>query len=386
MKREPDNVTELRPRPRQDTDAEQTEVREAAVIDPVNDPLAGADAEQRESDLEAVAEVARAHEQIVGEIEKRVVGQRKVVDHLLTALFSRGHCLFVGVPGLAKTLLISTLAETLNLSFNRIQFTPDLMPADITGTEVLEEDHATGLRRTFRFIRGPVFANLVLADEINRTPPKTQAALLQSMQEYRVTAGGTTHELALPFLVFATQNPIEQEGTYPLPEAQLDRFMFQVDVDYPSEAEEEEIVRQQTSDYRPELARVLSPTRILRLQELVRRVPAADHVIKYAVALARATRPSSDNSPVHGRGPGGPQAPFVKDYVSWGAGPRASQYLILAAKARAILDGRFAVSVDDVAALARPTLQHRLILNYRAEAEGVRPGDLVDRLLGVVTP
>ena len=368
MTREPDNVTELRPRPRADTDAEQTEVR-----DPVSDPLAGADLDQRESDLEAVAEVARAHEQIVGEIEKRVVGQRKVVDHLLTALFARGHCLFVGVPGLAKTLLISTLAETLNLSFNRVQFTPDLMPADITGTEVLEEDHSTG-RRTFRFIKGPVFANLVLADEINRTPPKTQAALLQSMQEYRVTAGGTTHELPLPFLVFATQNPIEQEGTYPLPEAQLDRFMFQVDVDYPSEAEEEEIVRQQTSDYRPELARVLSPTRILRLQELVRRVPAADHVVKYAVALARATRPKE--SP----------ADFVKDYVSWGAGPRASQFLILAGKARAILDGRFAVSVDDVAALARPTLQHRLILNYRAEAEGLRPGDLVDRLLGVVTP
>jgi MoxR-like ATPase len=327
-----------------------------------------------ESDLEAVAEVARARAQIGAEIEKRVVGQRKVVDHLLTALFARGHCLFVGVPGLAKTLLISTLAETLNLSFNRIQFTPDLMPADITGTEILEEDHATG-RRTFRFVRGPVFANLVLADEINRTPPKTQAALLQSMQEYRVTAGGTTHELPLPFLVFATQNPIEQEGTYPLPEAQLDRFMFQVDVDYPTEAEEEEIVRQQTSDLRPELARVLSPSRILRLQELVRRVPVADHVVKYAVALARATRPGAAGSPG-----------FVKDYVAWGAGPRASQFLVLAGKARAILDGRFAVSADDVAALARPTLQHRLILNYRAEAEGVRPGELVDRLLGVVAP
>jgi MoxR-like ATPase len=325
-----------------------------------------------ESDLEAVAEVARAHDQIIAEIEKRVVGQKRVVEHLLTALFARGHCLFVGVPGLAKTLLISTLAETLNLSFNRIQFTPDLMPADITGTEVLEEDHATG-RRAFRFIRGPVFANLVLADEINRTPPKTQAALLQSMQEYRVTAGGHTHELTLPFLVFATQNPIEQEGTYPLPEAQLDRFMFQVDVGYPSEEEEEEIVRQQTSDYRPELSRVLSPQRILHLQELVRRVPAADHVVKYAVALARATRPGGEHD-------------FIKEYVAWGAGPRASQYLVLAGKARAILDGRFAVSVDDVAALARPTLQHRLILNYRAEAEGVRAGDLVDRLLGVVVP
>ncbi|MCA9673405.1 MAG: MoxR family ATPase [Kofleriaceae bacterium] len=332
------------------------------------------DTDPHAADLEAVAEIARAHAQILGEIEKRIVGQRKVIEHLLTALFARGHCLFVGVPGLAKTLLISTLAETLNLSFSRIQFTPDLMPSDITGTEVLEEDQATG-RRTFRFIRGPVFANLVLADEINRTPPKTQAALLQSMQEYRVTAGGTTHELALPFLVFATQNPIEQEGTYPLPEAQLDRFMFQVDVDYPTDAEEEEIVRQQTSDWRPELGRVLSPQRILRLQELVRRVPAADHVVKYAVALARATRPQGDKAPA-----------FIKEYVAWGAGPRASQYLVLAGKARAILDGRFAVSQDDIAALARPTLQHRLILNYRAEAEGVRPGDLIDRLLGVVVP
>jgi MoxR-like ATPase len=327
-----------------------------------------------ESDLDAVAQLARAHDEIVGEIEKRIIGQRRVIDHLLTALFARGHCLFVGVPGLAKTLLVSTLAETLNLSFQRIQFTPDLMPADITGTEVLEEDPGTG-RRTFRFIKGPVFANLVLADEINRTPPKTQAALLQSMQEFRVTAGGHTHELPPPFLVFATQNPIEQEGTYPLPEAQLDRFMLQVDVDYPSEAEEEEIVRQQTSDYRPELRRVLSPQRILELQQVVRRVPCADHVVKYAVALARASRPASPTAP-----------PFIREYVSWGAGPRASQFLILAGKARAILDGRFAVSIDDVAALARPALQHRLILTYRAEAEGVRAADLVDRLLGVVTP
>jgi MoxR-like ATPase len=326
------------------------------------------------NDLDAVAELAEAHAQILAEIEKRIIGQRRVIEQLLVALFARGHTLFVGVPGLAKTLLISTLAETLNLSFNRIQFTPDLMPADITGTEVLEEDHTTG-RRVFKFIKGPVFANLVLADEINRTPPKTQAALLQSMQEYRVTAGGTTHELPLPFLVFATQNPVEQEGTYPLPEAQLDRFMFQVDVDYPTEAEEEEIVRQQTSDHRPELVRVLSPQRIMQLQDLVRRVPVADHVVKYAVALARSTRPTSPNSP-----------PFVRESVSWGAGPRASQFLILAAKARAILDGRFAVAIDDVAALARPTLQHRLILNYRAEAEGIRAGALVDRLLSVITP
>jgi len=323
------------------------------------------------SDLEAVKEVARARAEIVREIEKRIIGQRAVVDQLLTALFARGHCLFVGVPGLAKTLLISTLAETLNLSFQRIQFTPDLMPSDITGTDVLEEDHATG-RRSFRFIKGPLFANLVLADEINRTPPKTQAALLQSMQEYRVTAGGATYALALPFLVFATQNPIEQEGTYPLPEAQLDRFMFEVDVDYPSDLEEIEIVKQQTSPGRAELRRVLSPERIIELQELVLRVPAADHVIKYAVALARATRP-------------GPQAPdVVREFVAWGAGPRASQYLILAGKARAILDGRFAVSTDDVRALARPTLQHRLIVNYKAEAEGMTSAALVDRLLEVV--
>ncbi|MBP9203808.1 MAG: MoxR family ATPase [Kofleriaceae bacterium] len=346
-------------------DGDTTDIRPA---------LADGPADAVTSDLEAVAELAAAHRQLVAEIEKRIIGQRKVVEHLLTALFARGHCLFVGVPGLAKTLLISTLGEALNLSFQRIQFTPDLMPADITGTEVLEEDPVSG-RRSFRFIRGPVFANLVLADEINRTPPKTQAALLQSMQEYRVTAGGATHPLPLPFLVLATQNPIEQEGTYPLPEAQLDRFMFQIDVDYPSESEEEEIVRQQTSDYRPVLERVLSPQRIQELQDVVRRVPCADHVVRYAVSLARATRPTSPTAPA-----------FIRDFVSWGAGPRASQFLVLAGKARAILDGRFAVSIDDIAALARPTLQHRLILGYRAEAEGVRAGDLVDRLLGHITP
>jgi MoxR-like ATPase len=325
------------------------------------------------SDLQAVQDVARARADIVREIEKRIIGQRDVVDQLLTALFSRGHCLFVGVPGLAKTLLISTLAETLNLSFSRIQFTPDLMPSDITGTDVLEEDHATG-KRGFRFIRGPLFANLVLADEINRTPPKTQAALLQSMQEYRVTAGGRTYPLALPFLVFATQNPIEQEGTYPLPEAQLDRFMFQVDVGYPSQQEEMDIVKQQTSPQRTELQRVLSPERIVELQELVLRVPAADHVVRYAVNLARATRP----------GEGAPE--FVRELVAWGAGPRASQYLILAGKARAILNGRFAVSLEDVKALARPTLQHRLIVNYKAEAEGTTSKVIVDRLLETIRP
>jgi len=325
-------------------------------------------------DLEAVKEVARARDEIAQQIGKRIVGQQVVVDHLLTALFARGHCLFVGVPGLAKTLLISTLAETLNLKFQRIQFTPDLMPSDITGTDVLEEDHSTG-KRVFRFIRGPIFANLVLADEINRTPPKTQAALLQSMQEYTVTSGGQTFELEQPFLVFATQNPIEQEGTYPLPEAQLDRFMFHVDVEYPSEQEEEEIVRQQTSDYEAALERVLSPERIRELQALVLRVPVADHVVKYAVRLVRATRP------------GAPTAPdFVTKRVAWGAGPRAAQHLVLAGKARAILHGRFAVSHDDIRTLARPALQHRLILNYKAEAEGIRSIEIIDQLLAAIEP
>jgi MoxR-like ATPase len=331
-------------------------------------------------DLRAVEEIARARAEIKAEVEKRIIGQQAVVDQLLTALFARGHCLFVGVPGLAKTLLISTLSEVLNLSFNRIQFTPDLMPSDITGTDVLEEDQSTG-KRAFRFIRGPIFANIVLADEINRTPPKTQAALLQAMQEYRVSAGGQTHALAAPFLVFATQNPIEQEGTYPLPEAQLDRFMFQVDVSYPSDLEEIEIVKQATSAYRPSLRKVLSPERILALQELVLRVPVGEHVVKYAVSLVRATRPPAKGSAERSTAPD-----FIRENVSYGAGPRASQYLILGAKARAILDGRPAPSVDDVQALARPTLQHRLITNFHAEAEGVRTPQLVDRLLEVVRP
>jgi len=323
----------------------------------------------READLAAVDELAEARRTLLGEIEKRIVGQRSVVDSLLVALFARGHTLFVGVPGLAKTLLISTVAEALDLSFNRIQFTPDLMPSDITGTDVLEEDHTTG-KRAFRFVPGPIFANLLLADEINRTPPKTQAALLQAMQEYRVTAGGRTYPLDLPFLVFATQNPIEQEGTYPLPEAQLDRFMFYVDVDYPSAAEEVEIVRSTTSSTRPALRRVLSPARIRQLQELVLRVPAADHVVRYAVDLVRATRPKE---------PGAPD--FVKDYVAWGAGPRASQYLVLGAKSRAVLDGRVAASEEDVRALARRVLVHRVIANFRAESDGVSSRDVVDRLL-----
>ncbi len=327
-----------------------------------------------EADLQAVTELAAARRLILGEIEKRIVGQKSVVDHLLVALFARGHCLFVGVPGLAKTLLISTVAEVLHLSFNRIQFTPDLMPSDITGSDVLEEDHTTG-RRVFRFVQGPIFANLLLADEINRTPPKTQAALLQAMQEYRVTAGGETYPLDLPFLVFATQNPIEQEGTYPLPEAQLDRFMFYVNVHYPSAEEEVEIVRSTTGAVRPSLDKVLSPHKIRELQDLVLRVPAADHVIRHAVELVRLTRPREPGSPA-----------FVRENVSWGAGPRASQYLVLAAKARAILDGRVAASVEDVRALAKPVLVHRIITNFRAESENVTSEQLVEQLLASVKP
>jgi MoxR-like ATPase len=327
-----------------------------------------------EADLAAVERLAQARRLLLGEIEKRIVGQKAVVEHLLIALFARGHCLFVGVPGLAKTLLISTVAEVLNLTFNRIQFTPDLMPSDITGTDVLEEDHSTG-RRAFRFVKGPIFANLLLADEVNRTPPKTQAALLQAMQEYRVTAGGQTYPLDLPFLVFATQNPIEQEGTYPLPEAQLDRFMFYVNVHYPSAEEEVEIVRATTGAVRPLLEKVLSPREIRELQELVLRVPAADHVIRHAVELARLSRPREAGAP-----------DFVRDHVAWGAGPRASQYLVLGAKARAVLHGRMAASIEDVRALARPVMVHRVLTNFRAESEGVSSEQIVDRLLERVTP
>ncbi len=323
-------------------------------------------------DLAAVRELADAKREIQQQIEKRVVGQRDVVEHLLISLFAKGHCLFVGVPGLAKTLLISTLADVLNLSFNRVQFTPDLMPSDITGTDILEEDRSTG-RREFRFVKGPLFANIILADEVNRTPPKTQAALLQAMQEYRVTAGGRTYPLELPFLVFATQNPIEQEGTYPLPEAQLDRFMFLVDVGYPSAEEEVEIVKQTTGGKPPPLTKVLSPERIQALQELVRRVPVPDSVVKYAVDLVRHTRPKEAAAP-----------DFIAKNVSWGAGPRASQYLVLGAKARAILNGRFVATIDDVRALAKPVLRHRVLPNFQAESEGLTSTRLVEQLLDTV--
>ena len=323
------------------------------------------------SDLKAVESLRAARERILTELRKTIVGQDEVIEQLLTALFANGHVLLVGVPGLAKTLLISSLARVLDLSFSRIQFTPDLMPSDITGTDIIEEDHATG-KRAFRFIHGPVFANIVLADEINRTPPKTQAALLQAMQEKEVTAGGETRKLSLPFFVLATQNPIELEGTYPLPEAQLDRFMFNVRVDYPSAAEEEKIVATTTSAYEAKLERCLAADDILALQRLVRRVPVADHVVRYAVRLARSTR---------GR-EGAPE--FVSQWVSWGAGPRASQYLVLGAKTRAVLHGRFAPGIEDVKAVAPAVLRHRIVTNFTAEAEGIKPDRIIADLLASV--
>jgi MoxR-like ATPase len=322
-------------------------------------------------DVELLDELKQARGAITAELRKVIVGHDEVVDQLLIALFANGHCLLVGVPGLAKTLLVSTVARALDLEFSRIQFTPDLMPSDITGTEILEEDASTG-RRSFKFIRGPIFANVLLADEINRTPPKTQAALLQAMQEYRVTAGGATHALSLPFFVLATQNPIEFEGTYPLPEAQLDRFMFHVSVAYPSDEEEQRIVATTTSAYEADVQRVLGRERILELQKLVRRIPVSEHVVRYAVHLARATRPGPES------------APFVRDWVSWGAGPRAAQYLVLGAKARAALLGRPTPSEDDVRAVIRPVLRHRIIPNFTAEADGVTSLDIVAKLLETV--
>jgi MoxR-like ATPase len=327
-----------------------------------------------DEDLARAQEMGRKKKEITAEIKKVIIGQEKVIEEILIALFCRGHCLLVGVPGLAKTLLISTLAGIMDLHFNRVQFTPDLMPADITGTEILEEDPVTR-KRTFRFIRGPVFANILLADEINRTPPKTQAALLQAMQEYRVTAGGATYSLDLPFFVLATQNPIEQEGTYPLPEAQLDRFMFHIGIEYPPLDEEMEIVATTTSSYSPVLRKVINGEKILEMQELVRRVPASSAVIEYAVKLLRCTRPKEAEA-----------LPSVKDWVEWGAGPRASQHLILAAKARAILQGRYVASVEDVRAVAPSILRHRILINFKAQAEGISSLQIIDRLLSEVTP
>jgi len=309
---------------------------------------------------------------LLQEIHKVIIGQDEVLGLLLAAMFARGHCLLVGVPGLAKTLMISSLARVLKLDFKRIQFTPDLMPADITGTDILEEDQATG-KRAFRFVKGPVFANIVLADEINRTPPKTQAALLQAMQEYHVTAGGQTMPLELPFFVLATQNPVEQEGTYPLPEAQLDRFMFMVNIGYPSKREERQIVRRTTMDMEGDPEPVLSGLDILHVQKVLRKLPVSDHVVDYCVNLVRATRPKE---------PGTPQ--FINDWLTWGAGPRAAQYLVLGAKANAILNGRLNVSCDDVRAIAKPVLRHRLFTNFNADAEGIGPDQVVEKLVSVV--
>jgi MoxR-like ATPase len=325
-------------------------------------------------EIAEIEEFAAKRDTMLGEIRKVIVGQDRVVEEVLIALFARGHCLLVGVPGLAKTLLISTLSEILDLEFNRIQFTPDLMPSDITGTDILQEDPSTG-RRQFQFLKGPIFTNILLADEINRTPPKTQAALLQSMQEYKVTAGGTTFPLDLPFFVLATQNPIEQEGTYPLPEAQLDRFMLNIEIGYPDFDDEVQIVLQTTSNEKPSPRKVMEGAAILRYQELVRRVPVSPFVVSYAVALSQNSRPQNDDAPQ-----------FVRDYVEWGAGPRASQYLILGAKARTILQGRYAVSIEDIQALAPSVLRHRVVPNYKAQGEGLSSVDIIQRLLSDVKP
>ncbi len=327
-----------------------------------------------ETDLEAAEFLKSARENILTELKKRIIGQSDVIDQLLIALFSQGHCLLVGVPGLAKTLLISTFAKILKLPFNRIQFTPDLMPSDIIGTDIIEEEMNTGTR-SFRFIKGPVFANVVLADEINRTPPKTQAALLQAMQEYKVTAGGNTYELELPFFVLATQNPIEQEGTYPLPEAQLDRFMFNIYIDYPEKSEEKEIVLTTTSAYEPKIEPVITGEEVLRLQQIVRKVPIAEAMVDYAVELSFNTRPTHPDAP-----------DFIRDWVNWGAGPRASQYLVLGAKARAIMHGRYHVSYEDIKAVAKPVLRHRILTNFNAEADGITSLDIISQLLDKVEP
>jgi len=323
----------------------------------------------KKNDVDAVKSLAESKERLQKEIGKVIIGQKEVINDVLTAMLAGGHCLIVGVPGLAKTLLVNTMAQVLDLSFSRIQFTPDLMPSDITGTQVLEEDQASG-KRSFRFIRGPVFANVILADEINRTPPKTQAALLQAMQEFRVTVGGDTHEVPKPFFVLATQNPIEQEGTYPLPEAQLDRFMFCVNIDYPSSDEEIEIIKTTTSAYAVNLDKVLDAAGITELQQLVRRVPVAEEVVRFAVRLSSMSRPGKGEAPQ-----------FIKDWVAWGAGPRASQYLLLAAKTKAALEGRYTPTVHDIMSKAKLVLRHRIITNFNAEADGIKPEEIIERLI-----
>lgn len=320
------------------------------------------------NDVQLVEQLNKKVTEIKSEIAKVIVGQDEIINQLIISLLSRGHCLLVGVPGLAKTLLIKTLAEVMDLKFSRIQFTPDLMPSDITGTEILEEDLATK-KRNFRFISGPIFANIILADEINRTPPKTQAALLEAMQEHKVTAAGQTYQLPEPFFVLATQNPIEQEGTYPLPEAQLDRFMFNLWLDYPSVDEEIKVVQTTTSEYKATLKKVVSANELIAFQDLVRKVPVALNVIEFAVKVSNMTRPTNGNAPK-----------YVKDWVTWGAGPRASQYLVMAAKTRAIIQGRFTPNIDDVKASMLPVLRHRIITNFSAEAEGITSVDVIKRV------
>lgn len=324
--------------------------------------------EQNKNDVELVEHLAGKISSVKSELAKIIVGQTEIIDQILIALISNGHCLLVGVPGLAKTLLVKTLSEVLDLKFNRIQFTPDLMPSDITGTEVLEEDKLTN-KRFFRFIEGPIFANIILADEINRTPPKTQSALLEAMQEHKVTAAGVSYKLPEPFFVLATQNPIEQEGTYPLPEAQLDRFMFNLWLDYPDFKDEIQIVHNTTSSYSASLQKVLNSSDLLKFQELVKRVPVADNVVQFAVKISNLTRPNQNNS-----------LPFIKNWITWGAGPRASQYLILAAKSKAIIDGRFTPNIDDVKFAMLPVLRHRIITNFAAEAEGISSVDIIKKL------
>ena len=320
------------------------------------------------NDVQLVEQLNKKVSEIKSEIAKVIVGQDEIINQLIISLLSRGHCLLVGVPGLAKTLLIKTLAEVMDLKFNRIQFTPDLMPSDITGTEILEEDLATK-KRNFRFISGPIFANIILADEINRTPPKTQAALLEAMQEHKVTAAGQTYQLPEPFFVLATQNPIEQEGTYPLPEAQLDRFMFNLWLEYPSVEEEIKVVQTTTSEYKPSLNKVVTSEELILFQDLVRKVPVAPNVIEFAVKVSNMTRPINGNAPK-----------YVKDWVTWGAGPRASQYLVMAAKTRSIIQGRFTPNIDDIKASMLPVLRHRIITNFSAEAEGISSIDVIKRV------
>jgi len=348
---------------------EESDVTEAEANEPRAD-----DKELNRDDIQAAERLSEAYQTICREMARAIVGQEAVLEELLMCIFARGHAILEGVPGLAKTLMVSSLAQCLELDFARIQFTPDLMPSDITGTEVIQEDRSTGTR-DFRFLHGPIFNNVILADEINRTPPKTQAALLEAMQERQVTAGGKRMPMKDPFFVLATQNPIEQEGTYPLPEAQQDRFMFKIFVKYPNWDEEFDIVRLTTAIQDVQLSHVLTGEEIIQLQEIIRRVPVSDHVIQYAMRLVRATRViDTDTAP----------PPVVRDYVSWGAGPRACQYLTLGGKVRAVLHGRVHVSTEDIQAVARPVLRHRIVTNFNADAEGMTVDRIVDRLLEII--